>query len=180
MQSCFQHAAPKSLCILLPTPLLRVSFIAASQPSGVGTMSFTWRAENCLHFYPLAHQARCHSQWLMDVKVLKSNSCSSGCYLTPQHPHRIGLRLGVQLKSLLLDFFFFPLLLPHVPYWLVLGVLHLITWTQTLESESICRKRTLAQVIGQLERLELIRGPLASTDTLRLQASCTQGELFYL
>lgn len=126
MQSCFRHAAPKSLRILLPTRLLRVSFIAASQPSGVGTMSFTWRAENCLHFYPLAHQARCHSQWLMDVKVLKSNSCSSGCYLTPQHPHRIGLRLGVQLKSLLLDFFFFPLLLPQVPYWLVLGVLPLI------------------------------------------------------
>lgn len=124
----------------------------------------------------------CHSQWLMAVKVQKSNSCSSGCHFTPQHSHRIGLRLRVQLKSLLFDFFFFPLLLPQLLYWLVLGVLPLINHLDPNAWIGICfgRKLTLTQVTGQLERVELIRGPLASTDTPRLQASRTRGELLYL
>lgn len=77
-------------------------------------------------WFPHAHPRVGCSQWLMGVEVQKPNSCFSRCNLHFPAPHRIRLSLGVQLKSLVLGFFLFPILLLQFPYWLILRVLPLI------------------------------------------------------
>lgn len=128
-------APSRSPCILLPTQLLQVCFAAESWhlppsqdcPLGMGTILPIWRAKKMPRFlFPHAHLRVGCSQWLMGVEVQKPNSCFSRCNLHFLAPHRIRLSLGVQLKSLVLGFFLFPILLLQFPYWLIPRVVPLI------------------------------------------------------
>ena len=112
-------ATSRSPLILFQALLLYVCFAAESwhvPPSqtalGMGTISPTWGAKNCLDFQPLhAHPRVVYSQWLMGVEAQRPNSCSSRCDLHFPAPYRMGLSLGAQLKSLMLGLFLFPILL---------------------------------------------------------------------